>query len=227
MTMKQLFLIATMVLGFLLSTVETTSAQSAELGVRLMPLFSSFDLLQSSSGEIISGKPAFGYGAGGFLSLNFTDHLGVQSELMYNTLNQKFAAEDLEGNVKLQYLNVPVLVSYNSNKSRIVNLNLVAGPQLGISAGSEVNLKLRTEEGSTVDPVLISKRGDIGFAYGGGIDVGLFPLKSIRLGVGIRGGVSLLDISDDRQRNSSGDYYIDDSSNPGTFAGYIGLSILL
>jgi len=55
--------------------------QSAEFGVRFMPTVSAFDL-QTSSGGNIKGEATLGYGIGALLGFNFSDHVGVQGEVI-------------------------------------------------------------------------------------------------------------------------------------------------
>ena len=51
--------------------------QRVELGLRLMPTLTSTNIKTSSGGKI-SGEATLGFGIGGLLTFNFTDHVGVQ-----------------------------------------------------------------------------------------------------------------------------------------------------
>ncbi len=130
-----------------------------------MPTLSSLDV-QTSSGGQISGSGTFGFGAGIFIGFNFSDNFGLQGEAIYSTLNQKYTEDDVEKEIKLEYINIPLLLSFNTGKLKPVNFNVVAGPQIGISVGSE----LFTSDGGDPDneAVLSVKKGDLGFAYGAG-----------------------------------------------------------
>ena len=117
------------------------------------------------------------------------------------------------------------MLSLNTGKSRITNLNIVAGPQIGISVGSSIN----TSGGNgtyTTQAKLALKKNDFGFAYGAGLDFGINTSRTIRLGLGYRGVIGLVDISDNSKSASSDSYYVVEKTHLKTNAGYIGFSIL-
>ncbi|MCB0519063.1 MAG: porin family protein [Saprospiraceae bacterium] len=202
----------------------TANAQRAEFGLRFMPTFSSFDV-KTSSGGTVKGEAKFGFGFGGFLGFNFNKHVGIQGEVIYSTASQKYTELDVERKIKLKYVNIPLLVSLNTGKTNPVNLNIVAGPQMGISVGS--SLKTSGGDGSPLPNALLSvKKGDIGFAYGAGVDFGLNEERNIRLGLGYRGVLGLFDISDNNKNATGDSYYLLDRSHIKSNAAYIGLSIL-
>jgi len=198
-----------------------STAQSTEFGVRAMPTVSSFEI-QSSSGGVIEGEATVGFGAGIFLGFNFTDHVGIQVEGIYNTLSQKYSEAGNNYQVNLKYVNIPLLLSLNTGKSQAVNLNIVAGPQIGISVGSDIF----NGDNNPGDAVLNVKNGDLGFAYGAGLDFGLNAEKTVRLGLGFRGVLGLFDISDNSQSIATENYYVLDRTNVKTYSAYLGFSIL-
>jgi len=196
-------------------------AQSTEFGIRAMPTVSSFEI-HNASGGVIEGEATFGFGAGVFLGFNFTDHVGMQVEAIYNTLSQKYSELGNDYQVNLKYVNIPLLLSLNTGKNNPVNLNIVAGPQLGISVGSDIF----NGDNNPSDAVLNVKNGDLGFAYGAGLDFGLNAAKTVRLGLGFRGVLGMFDISDDSQSITTDNYYVLDRTNVKTYSGYLGFSIL-
>lgn len=219
----------TIIICFLFSSISLLSnsnklfAQNVEFGVRLMPVVSSIKM-KSESGGSIKGEATLGFGVGALLGFKITDHFGVQVEAIYNSLNQNFKEQDEERKINLRYFNIPMLFSLHTGKSKTVNFNVVAGPQLGISAGSSI-----TTSGNNPDsgkPVLSVKNGDLGFAYGGGIDFGLDSDKKIRLGIGYRGVMGLIDISDNSNTVITDSYYVLDKTTIKTNSVYVGLSIL-
>lgn len=217
------FIVALSLFVLLAFVPQILNAQKGEFGVRFMPTISSLDV-QSSSGGQISGDATVGFGAGIFLGFNFSDNFGLQGEAIYSTLNQKYTEDDVEKEIKLEYINIPLLLSFNTGKLKPVNFNVVAGPQIGISVGSE----LFTSDGGDPDneAVLSVKKGDLGFAYGAGFDFGLNTAKTFRLGIGFRGVYGLIDISDNSNNNSTNSYYVLDKAHIKTYSVYLGASFL-
>jgi len=202
----------------------TADAQRAEFGLRFMPTFSSTDL-QTSSGGTVKGKATFGFGAGLVLGFQLSDFVGIQGEVIYSATSQKYKENDVERKIDLKYVNIPLLLSLNTGKTKAVNLNIVAGPQIGISVGS----RIRTSGSNGTDEpiaVLSVKKGDLGVAYGAGLDFGITPSRNVRLGVGYRGVLGLFDISDNNKTVAQDSYYILDRSRNKTNSAYIGLSFL-
>jgi hypothetical protein len=210
-------------LAILLSVGTMMQAQKGEFGVRFMPTFSAFDV-NTSSGGTIDGEVTFGLGAGVLLALNITDHVGIQGEVIYNKVSQKYAEDNVNRRIDLKYVNIPLLLSLNTGKTNPVNFNFVVGPQLGISVGSE----FLVDDGNNNDPnaVLSVKKGDLGIAYGAGVSFGLTPSQTFRLGLGFRGVYGVVDISDNSNNISNDSYYLLDRSKIKTYSGYIGLSFL-
>ena len=109
------FIIALSLFVLLAFLPQISNAQKGEFGVRFMPTISSLDV-QSSSGGQISGDATVGFGAGIFLGFNFSDNFGLQGEAIYSTLNQKYTEDDVEKEIKLEYINIPLLLSFNTGK---------------------------------------------------------------------------------------------------------------
>jgi opacity protein-like surface antigen len=213
--------------GLLLMTLSLkTQAQKGEFGIRFMPTFSSFDL-RNSSGNTIKGEVTLGYGGGIFLGFNFDEHFGIQSELLYTSISQKHKELEVEQKVTLRYVNIPLLFSLNTGKSKVVNLNAVVGPQLGISAGSNTSYSNNSNGTTTATAVLAVKKSDIGFAYGAGVDFALNEAHNFRLGLGFRGVYGLFDISDNSKSITTDSYYILDRTKVVSYSGYLSLSVLI
>jgi hypothetical protein len=189
-----------------------------------LPTLSAFSL-KTYSGGTIAGQGTFGLGYGGLVAFHFNRHIAVQAEVIYNSLAQKYKENNLNRTMKLHYLNIPLLLSVNSDKTKAINFNAVAGPQIGVSAGSSLKT---TGTDSTVSStaVLAVKKGDFGFAYGAGVGFGLNATNTTRLSAGFRGVFGLLDISNHTQTINTTSYYILDKTNIKTYSAYIGLSVL-
>lgn len=202
----------------------STKAQNAEFGFRFMPTFSSFEM-KTSEGGTVNGQVTLGYGFGVFLGYNFTEHAGIQGEIIYSSITQKYKDKDIERKINLRYLNIPLLLSLNTGKTKPVNLNLVLGPQLGIRVGSSV-FSSGGDGTNTTSAVLSVKKGDVGFAYGAGVDFGLNSSNTMRFGVGFRGVYGLFDVSDNSTSATTNSYYILDRTHIKTYSAYFGLSFL-
>lgn len=196
-------------------------SQSVEFGFRYMPTLSDFSL-KSSSGGTVQGKASYSFGAGAFLGINFSEAVGIQGEVIYSSLAQKYTDPDFEQNIQLRYVNVPILLSLNTSKTKAINLGIVGGPQFGFSVGS----RLLTSGSSDKGAILAVKKNDFGLAYGAGLDIGLNPSHTVRLGLGYRGVYGLVDISDDSGTLVNESYYILDRTKVKTDAVYVGFSFL-
>ena len=133
------------------------------IGARFMPTFSDFQLKQVN-GDLVETKAVLGYGFGGLLGINLSNHFALQGEVLYSALAQNYLDNfNQEHRVNLDYLNIPLLIVLNTNSSSAVNLNLTAGPQFGILLGSKFE-STGTAEGDTVTAVLGAKAADFGIA---------------------------------------------------------------
>jgi outer membrane autotransporter protein len=213
------------VIALLLVSALKADAQKGEFGVRFMPTFSSFDM-QTSDGNTVSGSLSIGYGVGVFGGFSFSDHVAIQAEIQYLGISQKYKENDIEREINLRYVNIPLLLSFNTGKTKPVNLNAVIGPQLGISVGSDIHVSGGGPESEVTHATLSVKTSDIGFAYGVGVDFGLTESQKLRLGLGFRGVYGLLDISDKSQALTDDSFYVLERSQVKTYAGYIGFSFL-
>lgn len=197
---------------------------SGEFGLRFMPTFSSIDL-KNSNGGTVKGDFVVGYGYGAFIAIN-SKHVGLQLEGIYSSTSQKYKDGAFERKVDMNYVNVPLLLTLNTNKTQAVNVNIAIGPQLGLNVGSKVTTTGGDNNAENTNAVLVVKKGDFGFAYGTGIEFALNPARTFRFNLGFRGVFGLVDISDKSKSKTTNQYYILDRTNVETYAGYAGLSIL-
>ncbi|MEP7322156.1 MAG: porin family protein [Saprospiraceae bacterium] len=207
----------------LLGVILPSNAQTVEFGLRFMPVFTKFDINTSTGGRII-GDVDLGYGVGATLGFNLSDYVAIQTEVIYSSYAQKFKESDVEHNINLKYVNIPLLLALNTGKSKAFNLGIVAGPQIGLSVGSKV-LSPNSDASSSV-PILSVKKGDLGFAYGAGLDFGLNSASTVRLNLGFRGVYGLIDISDNGGTAANNSYYILDRTKIKVYSGYVGFSFL-
>lgn len=209
---------------FILALPLKGIAQYGEVGLRFMPTFTAFDA-KTSDGGTIQGEVTLGYGGGLLLGYHFSEYVGVQGEIIYTSISQKYKEMDTERRIDLKYINIPLMLSLNTGKTKLVNFNIVGGPQIGLSVGS--NLTTTGDDGTnTSEAVLSVKKGDLGLAYGAGVDFGLNAARTLRLGLGFRGVYGLFDISDNNNSNTTDSYYILDRTKIQTYSGYLGVSYL-
>src|SRR5690349_3176224 len=125
--------------GFSQGSASSSEGGSGIFGVRFMPTIT--NLKYSETAGTVETSFIVGYGAGILLGGNFNDHVGLQGEIMYSQLAQKYkTGGDVERKVKLNYINVPILLSLNTGIHNPVNLNFVVGPELGLNTGSSVEV---------------------------------------------------------------------------------------
>lgn len=203
---------------------DVETSKKIEFGARLMPTFTAVEM-RTSSGGTVSGNAVIGFGASAFLGINFTNHVGIQVEGIYNKISQKNTDNNLERKITLSYVNIPVLLSLNTGKSKVVNFNIVAGPQLGFNIKSSVSTS-GTSNSDNLQPILSVKKNDFGFAYGAGVDFGINPNRTARLGFGYRGVSGLLDVSNRSNTITTNSYYLLDRTHLRTNSVYVGLSIM-
>lgn len=207
----------------LLCIFTKSDAQKLEAGLRIMPGISTFNV-SSSSGSTIKGKATLGIGFGGIVGYSFGTHIAFQGEIIYSAISQKFKEQETEREISLSYLNIPLLVSLNTGKTKPVNLNFVAGPQIGINVRSSIHT---SGDNNSTQALLAVKKSDFGIAYGIGLDFALNASHTVRLGFGYRGVTGLVDISDNTENDVTNSYFILRSTKIKTHSAYIGISILL
>jgi len=128
--------------------------------------------LTKIDGKSFSDEFKTGYHLGGFANIPIGGGLGIQPEVLFNQYKTRTADNlsgavqpALDGNtdIKLNYLTVPVLLTY-----RLAGLlSLQAGPQFGVLIDQNKNLVQNGQEAF--------KKGD--FSMLGGVQVNLLKLK--------------------------------------------------
>ncbi|TDO69899.1 outer membrane protein with beta-barrel domain [Flavobacterium chryseum] len=142
--MKKIILcaIAIMTFGF-------TNAQSTKLGVK-----GGLNLSTLVGGDVESAKSVVGFHVGGFAEIKIVEKFAIQPEILFSTQGTK--VESVFGNdfdLKLNYLNIPVLAKYYI----VDKFSVEAGPQLGV---------LLSAKADDNDIKEFSKSVDFGFNVG-------------------------------------------------------------
>ncbi len=116
---------------------------------------------------------------GGFAVFGISNNISIQPELLYSGKGSKVDFGGVSSTTKLSYIDIPVLGRYNINEMFSVH----AGPQLSFLLAAE------DEDGNDIKDFLTTT--DIGFGFGGQVD-----LES-GLVAGLRYVTGLSDINDD------------------------------
>jgi hypothetical protein len=107
-------------------------------------------------------KPMFGFHGGLFVTMMFSDKIGVQPELLYSTQGSTSRWSSQEYEDKMEYITLPVLLRFNFNEV----FSLHAGPQFGYLMSAKEKF-----EGVTEDMKDDFKTTDLGVALGAEIDL--------------------------------------------------------
>ena len=166
-----------------------------------MPTFTKLDL-RDSKGNEIRGSVSIQHGFGILLGFNITTHIGVQGEINYSQISQRYKDVDLEREVKIRYINIPLLLSLNTSKSEQFNLNFVAGPEFGFNTGTDVS-STGAEGSDTLHAVVVLKKGNVGLAYGAGLEFAFDKSRTYRFDLGYRGFYSFVDVTSTSNESDS------------------------
>jgi hypothetical protein len=119
-------------------------------------------------------------------------NLSIQPELLYTQKGVKKKVDvqgggTVKGKVRLDYIEIPILVKYNFVSSGSVNPNLYVGPYVGFNVNSDVKVK-NNQGKASVGIGSNTKDTDFGIVVGGSLDFGY-------INVGLRYGFGLIDVS--------------------------------
>lgn len=179
--MKQKFL-TVLIIGLALSSVA--SAQGFHVGIK-----GGTNLLKIDD-KSFKDEFKFGYNLGAFTEIYFNKKVGIQPELLWsqssyrtaNNIEQVIPGTKADVNVKLNYLQIPLLLSYRPIKL----LSLQVGPQFGILINQDQSILQNGKDAF--------KKGDFSMLAGAQLNLG--PLKA-----GARYVVGLTDINDISTQN--------------------------
>jgi hypothetical protein len=202
---------------------ERPPLRRGEFGVRYMPTFSSLGL-RTYNGEVVQGDLTMSQGFGLMLGVNLSKNIGIQAEASYLDVSQKYKDRNLDRQVNVSYLNIPIMLSVNTDKSRMVNLNFVAGPQFGVNLGSSIQTT-GNEETGTLRAVVGAKGTDVGVAYGTGLEFALSRNHCLRADLGYRGFYGLINGSVNQTSSNPDTYNVYVRGSRFSHAAYLGLTL--
>ena len=126
------------------------------------------------TGDVEDASSLIGFQIGGFAEIKISEKFSIQPELMYSSQG---ASSDLGGDLKLDYINIPVMAKFYVAKS----FSLEAGPQIGFLVSAKA-------DGEDVKDFVSST--DFGFNFGAGYDF------TEKLSAGLRYNLGLSNVDD-------------------------------
>ena len=173
--MKMKFLFAALILG---TSASTVVAQDFEAGIKAGAEIHKID------GKAFADEFSYGYHAGAFAQLKFGKKWGIQPEVLFSSVKVDTSSSfssvyDFNNvkDVKLQYLKIPLFLTYNPNPF----VTLQVGPQYGILLQKDKSLL---------------KNGQAAFSSGDFSIVGGMQLNIAKLRIYGRYAVGLNNIND-------------------------------
>jgi hypothetical protein len=130
--MRKIFFITALVL-----LAVAVNAQ-ATFGLKAGANFSS---LKFTGDESENMDTKIGLNIGGLANIPISDMFSVQPELVYSMEGAKEEEDDVEIKINLNYINVPVLLQYNSS-----GFFAETGPQIGFLTGAKTKVEFDDEE---------------------------------------------------------------------------------
>ena len=159
-------------------TSATAFAQKFEIGAKAGANISNFT--GHENWQNAKTNSLVGFHVGGFVSFFLGNNFAIQPEVLFSSQGAKYKDATHEENLKLNYINVPVMLKYRGNKGFYVE----AGPQLGFKI---------SESSSSIDS--LGKSTDLSIAGGIGYH------SKIGLGIGARYTASLSKVGDFKPAN--------------------------
>lgn len=182
MRQRNLITVTAFMLCALVFVIPTQAQTGLEIGLKGGMNFASISGdsttgLSSLSGAVFGGSVAFPIGTS----------LAFQPELLYSGKGTAIEEFGISFDLKLTYLEIPVLIKYNIPTTSTVTPSLYAGPSIGLLLSADLL-------GVDVKDLLGFNSTDIGLTFGGGLGV---ATGSGKLTFDARYTLGLTDIDDD------------------------------
>jgi hypothetical protein len=100
------------------------------------------------SGDVEDASMRLSFHGGGYVNLSISDRLGLQPELLFNSMGSKFEYTESDPDIgqvdvtetyKLSYISIPVMLMINITD----NFNFQLGPQISILASAKGKLEVK------------------------------------------------------------------------------------
>lgn len=151
-----------LIVAALLLVSATGFAQTFQLGIKGGVNISNFT---GGNFENLDKKALVGFHGGGFVSFFFGDHLALQPEVLFSSQGAKIKDAGDEQNLKVSYINVPVLLKYRFTGG----FYLEAGPQIGFKVSEDTDDQQVDDFFKSTD---LSIAGGLGFHSSTGLGIG-------------------------------------------------------
>jgi hypothetical protein len=143
-------------------------------------------------------KSRIGFCAGGFITFNITGMFAIQPEVLYTMKGSRYEEEILGETfklwIKLDYLEIPVLVKIMAPSPGGVNPYLFAGPVFALKLSSKMKAEYAGE--SAEEDIEDLKGTDFGLVIGAGVDFGFGASGMGKMTLDVRYSLGLSTISD-------------------------------
>lgn len=191
--MKKIILSAIAVMAFALG-----NAQETRFGIK-----GGLNISNVVGGDVDNTKSLVGFHVGGLAEIHVVEKFFIQPELLFSAQGTKFDGPlGADGDIKLNYLNIPVLAKYYIVDDKF---SVEAGPQLGVLLSAKA-------EGEDIKD--FTRSVDFGFNIGAGYNF------TDNLSVGLRYTIGLSPLSDEDIDNADDYYDSAKNSNLAIFLAY-------
>jgi hypothetical protein len=175
-----------------------------------------FSNLRSSDDLNFENRTGTTFGA--TLQLPLGSSITLQPEALFINKGSKFDSPTAgEGNIRLDYFEVPVLLRYDFSRE-VLAPHIYAGPSVGFNVGCKVKIEdvgtIPNTSSDCEEENFKPKSVDYGFTVGAGLDLNLGGLAATG---GVRYGIGLADIRNDNSQEFKS------RVNNGTLSLYVGL----
>jgi hypothetical protein len=154
--MKKLLIAALLLTGF------TGFSQTFQIGIKGGVNVSNFN---GANFDNYDTKSLVGFHVGGLLNFQFGDHLSLQPEVLFSTQGAKIESSTDKSNIKVSYINVPVMLKYRFTGGFYVE----AGPQIGFKVSENTDDQPIDDFAKSTD---FSVAGGLGFHSSSGLGIG-------------------------------------------------------
>lgn len=163
------------------------------VGVKGLPQLSFLLNSDDSDNDALDMKPTFSGAFGVGMGYNFTDNLGVGLDVLYSMEGQRYEFSGVETFQRLDYLKIPLVLTFNTDPSQPAMFLAKVGPQMSILTDA----KILDEDGDELVADNMDTYND--FLIGGTLFLGgSFHLTdNLLMDAGIRTDISFMNAEDE------------------------------